>query len=170
MVQPDKNQKLGAFRDQMLEKHEQVLRASMQLVPIANGLLNQEIGEPLHKVLRAIARIVVNSNGAAIETATSGYGNDAAKIVRSMFEGAITIAYLRQKPELLADYFDYYKIKRWNFYVFAKDEDPESVKDLTSENVAEMKKEYEEVLPKFEPSGFSVGIGRDRRSGNRWRS
>jgi hypothetical protein len=37
----------------MIAKHEQVLRASMQLVPIANGLLKQEIGEPLHKVLRA---------------------------------------------------------------------------------------------------------------------
>jgi hypothetical protein len=102
MVQPDKNQKLGAFKDQMIEKHEQVLRASMQLVPIANGLLDQEIGEPLHKVLRAITRIVVNSNGAAIETATSGYGNDAAKIVRSMFEGAITIAYPAYEPLLTA--------------------------------------------------------------------
>lgn len=150
MVQPDKNPKLGAFKDQMIAKHEQVLRASMQLVPIANGLLNQEIGEPLHKVLRAITRIVVNSNGATIETATSGYGNDAAKIVRSMFEGAITIAYLRQKPELLADYFDYYKIKRWDFYLFARDEDPESIKELTPQNVAEMKKEYEEIVPQFQ--------------------
>ena len=149
MNQVGQNQKLGAFKEQMIEKHENVLRASMQLVPIANGLLNQEIGEPLHKVLRAITRIVVNSNGAIVETATAGYGNDAAKIVRSMFEGAITIGYLRLKPELLEDYFDYYKIKRWQYYEFMCQEDPEGVKDLTPAKIAEMKAEYEAVLPKF---------------------
>jgi hypothetical protein len=147
--QPVQNQKLGDFREQMIEKHENVLRASMQLVPIANGLLTREIGEPLHKVLRTITRIVVKSNGAVVETATAGYGNDAAKIVRSMFEGAITIGYLRLKPELLVDYFDYYKIKRWQYYDFMCQEDPEGVKDLTPAKIAEMKAEYEAVRPKF---------------------
>jgi hypothetical protein len=147
---PGKNQTLEQFKDRMIAEHDKVLRASMKLVPIANGLFNKEIGEPLHKALRAIARIVVNSNGAVVETATAGYGNDAAKIVRSQFEGLITIAYLQQKPELLADYFDFYKLKRWQFYEFMCEEDPDGVKSLTPEKIAEMKAEYEAVLPKFQ--------------------
>jgi hypothetical protein len=43
MTQPGRNKKLADFKEQMIEKHDNVLRASMQLVPIANGLLNQEI-------------------------------------------------------------------------------------------------------------------------------
>lgn len=146
MTQPGANQKLEAFKAQMIEKHEALLRPSMELVRIGNGLFNQEIAEPLHKVIRAIARIMVNSNGAVLTVATAGYGNDAAKIVRSQFEGAVTIAYLRLKPVLLQDYFDFFPIKRWQYYLFTQQEDPEGVKHLTPEKVDEMKKEYEAVL------------------------
>ena len=99
MVQPDKNPKLGAFKDQMIAKHEQcsALRCNWSRSPTASS--TRRSASRCTKFSGPLPRIVVNSNGATIETATSGYGNDAAKIVRSMFEGAITIAYLRQKPD-----------------------------------------------------------------------
>jgi hypothetical protein len=83
MAQPAKNEKLEAFREQMIEKHEVTLRASMDLVKISNGSLYEPFATPIHKVMRPIARVVVNSNGAVLTVATAGYGNDAAKIVRS---------------------------------------------------------------------------------------
>lgn len=156
MTQPAANPKLEAFKAQMIEQHESLLRPSMELVRIANDLFNKEIADPLHKVIRAIARIAVNSNGAALTLATAGYGNDAAKIVRSQFEGAITIAYLRLKPNLLQDYFDFYAIKRWQYYLFTLKEDPDAIKHLVPEKVDEMKKEYDAVLPKFQNKGGYV--------------
>lgn len=149
MTQPDLNPTLEAFKAKMLEKHERTLRASMELVRISNGILYEPIAEPLHKVMRVMTRIIVNSNGAVLTVATAGYGNDAAKIVRSMFEGAVTIAYLRKYPDLVFDYIDYYRIKRWQYFESVVAKDPELVTQLGDEKIAEMKTEYEAVLPKF---------------------
>ena len=130
MTQPSANVTLEAFKAKMLEQHEVTLRASMELVKISNGLLYEPVAEPLHKVMRAITRVVVNSNGAVITTATYGYGNDAAKIVRSMFEGTVTIAWLRKKPKLVFDYIDYHKVKLWQQYQTAAAKDPDLAKRL----------------------------------------
>jgi hypothetical protein len=133
----------------MLEKHEVTLRASMELVKISNGILYEPVAEPLHKVMRAIARVVVNSNGAVITTATYGYGNDAAKIVRSMFEGAVTIAWLRKKPKLVFDYIDYHKVKLWQQYQTEAAKDPDLARRLGKERIAEMRKAHDIARPRF---------------------
>jgi hypothetical protein len=92
----------------------------------------------------------VNSNGAVLTLATLGYGNDAAKIVRSMFDGTVTIAYLRQHPELVDDYIDFFAIRRWQYYEFTLQEDADTGKDLSADKVTQMKKEYEAVHPRFQ--------------------
>ena len=79
MTHPAKNETLEAFKQQMIEKHEVTLRASMDLVKISNEVLYEPFATPLHKVMRTIARVVVTSNGAVLTVATAGYGNDAAK-------------------------------------------------------------------------------------------
>ena len=53
----------------------------LELVKISNGILYEPVAEPLHKVIRAMTRIIVKSNGAVLTVATAGYGNDAVKIV-----------------------------------------------------------------------------------------
>ena len=149
MAQPAKNEKLEAFKEQMIEKHEVTLRASMDLVKISNKLLYEPFVTPLHKVMRTIARVVVNSNGAVLTVATAGYGNDAAKIVRSMFEGAVTIAYFRKKPKLVFDYIAYHKVKLWEVYLKEVAKDPDLAKRLGKERVAEMRKEHDAARPRF---------------------
>ena len=149
MTQPGPNLTLEAFKAKMLEKHEVTLRASMEVVKISNGILYEPVAEPLHKVMRAIARVVVNSNGAVMTTATYGYGNDAAKIVRSMFEGAVTIAWLRKKPKLVFDYIDYHKVKLWQQYQTAAAKDPDLAKRLGKERVAEMRMDHDIARPRF---------------------
>ncbi len=149
MTQPAKNEKLEAFKQQMIEKHEVTLRGSMDLVKISNEILYEPFAAPLHKVMRTIARVVVNSNGAVLTVATAGYGNDAAKIVRSMFEGAVTIAYLRKKPKLVFDYIDYHKVKLWESYLKEVAKDPDLAKRLGKERVAEMRKDHDVARPRF---------------------
>jgi len=140
---------MDAFRLRMAEKHRESIEASQELVKIANDLMARSLSEPLHKMLRAIARIVVNSNGAVIELVTHGYGNDAMKVARSMFDGAVTIAYLRMHPELLADYFDFESICKWRMFEHFKETSPEEIALVPAERVAEMKTEFERVSPRF---------------------
>jgi len=65
-----------------------------------------------------------------------GYGNDAAKIVRSMFEGTVTIAYLRKEAEArCSTTIDYHKVKLWDSYLKEVAKDPDLASRLGKERV-----------------------------------
>jgi hypothetical protein len=124
----------------------------MNLIGIGNELFRHDLEVPLHKVMRFIAKIVVNSSGAVITLVTRGYGNDAMKVTRSMFEGAATAAYLRLHHDLVGDYLHFDAIRRWRLY------ESMSVRDtnyrVPKDRVDEMRREYEEHLPRFtRPNG-----------------
>lgn len=60
-------------------------KAAGDLAPLQNEIFRKPVSEPLHKVLRHIAKIVSNSMGAVIVLVLNEYGNDAIKVARSMF-------------------------------------------------------------------------------------
>jgi hypothetical protein len=147
--QPRQNPAFEAFRARMYEKYESSLRASMELVRLSNGLFNCPLCVPLHKVIRFIARIVVNSNGAVMALAVNGYGNDAMKVARSMFEGSVEVAYLRLHPELVDDYIDFPSIPRWQLYEYFVSTNPECVKHIPAGRVDAMRHEFELTASRF---------------------
>ena len=61
----------------MHEKYGEALLAGLAFVPIANALFEKTVAEPPSKVLRFLAKMVVNSNGAVLSLVVYGYGNDA---------------------------------------------------------------------------------------------
>jgi hypothetical protein len=146
---PMTNPVIDAFRQRMLEKHERFLRPSMELVRLANDLLTRPLTEPLHKVIHAIACVVVNSSGAVMTLVVNGYGNDAMKIVRSMFEGAVTVAYLRLHPELLDNYLDFDAIRRWQMWEHLQPTAQGEAAGVTAEHVAAIKADFDKVAPRF---------------------
>ena len=149
MTRPTMNQKLEDFKGAMYDKHEACLRASMELVKVSNELLFEPLEKPLYKTMRTIARVVTNSNGAVLTSAVHGYGNDAAKIARSMFEGTVNMKWLRKNPQRLNDYFDYYKVRLWMELEAEAAKDPGLKKRLGKERVAEMRKDHDLARPRF---------------------
>ena len=149
MPSPEDIAAFEEFAQAMHAKYGEAFQAGLALVPIANDLFEKPVAEPLAKVLRFLAKMVVNSNGAVLSLVVYGYGNDAIKIVRSMYEGAVTAAYLRAHPEKVDDYIDYFSIRRWRFYEHLKEENPAQVASLTPEHIEEMKAQYDKVAPTF---------------------
>lgn len=135
------------FQLRMKAQHEVSFRSSNMLTGIANTLFAAGLSEPIQKITRLIARVVVNSNGSVMTLCANGYGNDAAKIARSMLEGAITIAYLRKHPELVNDYIDFGKVKMWKFYEETKDID--GIAPQSQEVVDQLKAEFDSVAERF---------------------
>jgi hypothetical protein len=151
--EPIENAVFAEFASKIYERYEPVLRDCMNLVRIGNELFRRDLEEPLHKVMRAIAKVVVNSNGAVLTLVTHGYGNDAMKIARSMFEGAGTAAYLRRHPDLVNDYLGYDSIRRWRLYEAMVTRNPEYVDRLPQATVDEIRREYEMAAPRFTRNG-----------------
>lgn len=131
------------------DKYPLFFKAAKELMPLENEIFKKPASEPLHKVLRHIAKIVSNSLGALITLVLNGYGNDAMKIARGMFEGAVTVGYLKGHPEQVEDYLDFHWIRQKRLYDYMKKSDPDLLQRVSPEKIAEMKRQLAVVAPRF---------------------
>lgn len=120
-----------------------------ELTDIQNQIFRQPVSEPLHKVLRHIAKIVSNSLGAVITLVLNGYGNDALRVARSMFEGAVITGYLRRHPEELDNYLDWHWVHQEHLYRYMEKHYPDGLKRLNAKAVEEMKGKFEAEKLRF---------------------
>lgn len=123
--------------------------AVAKLPQLQNALFAKSLSEPLHKVIRHLAKISANSLGALTTLLFNGYGNDGMKVARSIFEISVTIAYLRKHPDELEDYFDFDSISRKRHMDYYERRYPELVKDLPPERRKQIEVEYKKVVGRF---------------------
>lgn len=121
----------------------------MELMPLQNDIFRKPISEPLHKVISYITKIVSNSLGALITLALNGYGSDAMRIARSMFEGAVTVGYLKLHPDQLDDYLDFHWIRQKRLYDYTAKYQPEELHHISPDRISEMEKKYKDVAGRF---------------------
>src|SRR6185437_9197565 len=91
-------------------EHEKFFEAADKTEPLMNEIFSVGQADPMHKVLRHLSKMVSNSFSALLILGINGFGNDAMKLARGMFEIALTVAYLKQHPEEFDDYMDYHWI------------------------------------------------------------
>lgn len=137
------------FWAQAHDKYPLFFKGAIELSPIMNKMFQIPVGEPLHKVIRYIAKIVSNSLGALITLALNGYGNDAMKIARGMYEGAVTVGYLKRHPEQVEDYLDFHWIRQKRLYDYMRKSDPDLLQRVSPKKIAEMKRQLSVIAPRF---------------------
>ena len=95
---------IAGFPEFWQEAHDvqpDLFQALHDLKPLATKLFAQPEQGLLHRVLCHLAVAVSNSFGAVVTLCLNGYGADAVRIGRSMFEGAITARYLKPASSIL---------------------------------------------------------------------
>lgn len=135
------------------DENPSAFKAIAGLSQLENALFAKSISEPLHKVMRHLAKIAANSLDALTTLLLNGYGHDGMKIARGIFEASVTIAYLRTHPEEVEDYFDFRKIlvkRRLDYYDRRY---PELVQDLPSERRKGIEDRYTAVVGRFTRNG-----------------
>src|SRR5579863_4909711 len=133
----------------IFRKHERFLTVTQSLGPLIDDLFSQGHTEPLHRVCRHLAKMVANSICAVLVLGVNGFGNDALKVARSMFEAAATIAYLRKYPEEFDDYFDFHFIVAMKRCRFMEKYSPESLKKVTPEALTSTRSGYSRVVSRY---------------------
>jgi hypothetical protein len=137
----------------VLEKHKKFFLVTQNLGPTIDDLFSVAHTEPLHKVARHLAKMVANSVGAVLLLGMNGYGIDAIKIARTMFEAAVTLAYLRKHPNEFDDYFDFHFIVGMRRHRFIEKHAPEQLKNVTPEAIDSVKRGYARVSARFTANG-----------------
>lgn len=77
----------------------------------------------------------------------NGYGAAALKLVRSLYERAVTLRYLHEHPDELEDFWDYYRVTTYKLMTPVDDTLGKGV--LSEEIRAKVEADFEEVKPRF---------------------
>jgi hypothetical protein len=137
------------FQRKVRQEYSRFFDGLAELQDLQAKMLQPRAREPLHKVIRHISIIISNSFGAVLFLVVNGYGNDAMRIARSMFEGAVTVGYLRRHPEELTDYFGFHWIRQKRLVDFYQKWNPEQFAEIEPAAIEEIEKNFQSVAPHF---------------------
>lgn len=126
-------------------------RPFFDLAQKMNGVINEMI---THKLTDQLAQVIgymvftaANACGAVHVLVLNGYGADAFKLSRGIFETDVNVAWLKKHPEDLAHYVQYHAIQRKRWY---DQMDEEEKRQVGSELHDEIMAEYRAALPLFD--------------------
>jgi hypothetical protein len=124
-------------------------KAASDLVPLVNQVIRRPLSGRLQIVLGFMTGIVSNSFGALITLSMNGFGHDALRISRGMFEVSVNATYLQRHPDEVDDFLDYHWVDQKKRLEYMELHSPESLGHLSADIVAQVNAEYAKVLPRF---------------------
>jgi hypothetical protein len=124
-------------------------KAANELVPLVNRVLTKPVKGQLQVVLHFFSGIVANSFGSLITLTLNGYGHDAMRISRGMFEAAVNAAYLKLHREEIGDFLNYHWIRQKKLYDYMQKSYPDGLKRISPEAIADMHVEYPKVVSQY---------------------
>jgi len=137
------------FWQRVHDAHPLFFKVAKNLEGLQNEVLQKPVsGEP-SKILRHMLGTVSNSFGALITLALNGYGNDAMKIARGMFEAELIASHLSKHPERVKDYVDFQALKDKRLLDYMKGFSPNLVAQIPQDRIAEIESESASVQPRF---------------------
>src|SRR5207237_2546542 len=95
------------FAVSMKKQYGLVFQAGDELPEPANQMFRKFRDNKQHKVLRALSMIVVSDFQALLVLCVNGFGLQAAKIARTMFEASVNIRYLLKFPHEIDNFLDF---------------------------------------------------------------
>lgn len=117
-----------------------------KLAPIATEMMGTPVQGPLLQIIGRMAAAASNTHGALLTLVLNGYGHDAMKLARSLFEIEINIIRLKAHPEEIEDFLGYHFIRQKQLYDMFSDE---RKKRVPQERHDRIMSDYNSVLGRF---------------------
>ena len=128
------------------DKYSAFFDCANKLQPIVTEMIQTPVEGKLLLIVGRIMAAAANSYGALLTLVLNGYGMDAIKIARSIYETELNILWLKNHPEDLDEFLDYNLIQQKQLYDEMSEEQQRAV---PKERYDEMMAEYIRVLPRF---------------------
>lgn len=147
------------FWDRVHDRFRSFFRAVNPLQDVVNRMLQKPALSRLGTVIYFNAAITANSFGAVVALGMNGYGHDATRIARGMYEAAVNSLYLESHPEEVDDFIDFHWVKQKKLHDFFQDSKPEEFAKIPAAEFANLLQQYERVRNRFDN-----GRGKTRNS------
>lgn len=128
------------------DKYKLFFDCAEKLAPIVSEMIQTPIQGPLLQMVGQMTAAAANTHGALLTLVLNGYGHDAMKLARSLFEIELNILRLKAHPDEISDYVDYNIIQQKQLYDML---DIDQKKQVPQERYDEMMNEYNAALPRF---------------------
>ncbi|HEY1528910.1 MAG TPA: DUF5677 domain-containing protein [Candidatus Angelobacter sp.] len=136
--------------------HQKFFEAAEKTERPINEIYSVGQTEPLHKVLRHLTKMVCNSFSGLLILGVNGFGFDAMKLARGMFETALIAAYLKQHPEEFDDYMDFHWVTAMKRHRYVVKHTPDLLKTIRPEAIREIEENYARIAPRFKDRNGKV--------------
>ena len=126
----------------------------------------QVMDTPIDKFVYFYGSLVAEDFMEVFLMAANGYGYGAMKLLRSMYEHAVTLKYLHDHPEELQAFFEFDRVQQYKLMKPILDTFGESA--LPAEMVADIERRYAEVKNRFMVKSCKSTICEEKRVGHTW--
>lgn len=123
--------------------------AAVRLMETSNRFLSKPVKGQLNVTLHMMFGSVTNSLGAVLTLTLNGYGHDAVRIARSMFETAINAEYLRRNPSELDDFLDFHWVRLRQTLEYYRDYAPDELTPNLKPQIDEIEDQFARVQERF---------------------
>jgi hypothetical protein len=127
-------------------KYRLFFECADKLAPIVSDMMKTPVEGKLLLIVGRMMAAAANSYGALLTLVLNGYGQDAMKIARSIYEMELNILWLKNHPEDLEDFLDYNLIQQKQLF---DEMDEEQQKAVSKERYDQMMADYNRVLFRF---------------------
>jgi hypothetical protein len=111
------------------DKYSRFFEAAVKIQAVVNEMREQDLTEHLAQVVGRMVFVAVNTYSAVHILVLNGYGPDALRLSRSIFETEVNIVWLKSHPEDLSDFLDYHFIQQKQRYD-AMDEEQQNSRNV----------------------------------------
>lgn len=149
------------------ERHPKFIQKLPFLYETLNKMFIREMkgSEPADRVVFYLGRLAVEDFNEILLLCGNGFGIGGMKILRGLYERAVTLAYISENPDKSEDFLDYFNIHRGKFLNHAKQALPSDKLNLSGEEVLEIQNNYEATKERYqEVLCKNCGITRTRNS------
>lgn len=106
-----------------------------------------QYSEPIDKFVMLYGRVCVEDFNEILLCCGNGAGHAGQKLLRGLYERAVTLRYLHEHPEEIEDFFDYHHVSQRKLKIACENTMGEDT--FSPEQAAEIEREFEQVKDKF---------------------
>ena len=119
-----------------------------RLQQAAELIFNQmQLAEPIDKFVYMYGRVCLEDFCEILLCCANGNGQAAQKLLRGLYERAVTLEYLHEHPEELTDFYDFHRLSQRKLKIACENTMGKDV--FTDEMASEIEEGFEEIKDKF---------------------
>lgn len=127
------------------EVHPRLVTSFNSIAAKPRPHLNRE-----QKVITNLAQLAGVAMAELVTLAGNGFGTGAMKIARNVLEVSINADYLRVHPDAVNDFLEWFWVEQHRVLTYARQHDPDLLKQFTPEAVQKVEQEFARVHSRFE--------------------